>query len=88
MDEKIKLFLEKINLKQDYYKYFENARILKIKSSKDKLNWNFFIEIDSLLPVEVISFLDTNIFAGFKDLNSVTYTLFPKTVDKMLVNNY
>ena len=88
MDYKIKLFLEKINLNQDYYKYFENAKILKIKSSKDKLNWNFFIEVDFLLPVEVISFLDANISSGFKDLNSITYTLFPKKVDKMLVNNY
>ena len=61
MDEKIKFFLEKINLKQDYYKYFENARILKIKSSKDKLNWNFIIATKDYIPVEVLKEIDKNI---------------------------
>ncbi|MBR3116478.1 MAG: PolC-type DNA polymerase III [Bacilli bacterium] len=88
MDDKIKLFLEKIKLKDDYYSFFNNSKIIKIKSSKDKLNWNFFIEVESLLPVEVLEFLDKNISSGFKDLNSVTYTLFPKEVDKMSINNY
>jgi hypothetical protein len=37
MDNKLKLFLDKINLNQEYYDSFSRAKILKIKSSKDKL---------------------------------------------------
>ena len=88
MDDKLKLFLEKINLKEDYYNYFSNGRIIKIKSSKDKLNWNFIIETEELLPLEVIKFLDENINNGFKNLNTVTYTIIPKKSDSLLVNNY
>ena len=88
MDDKLKLFLEKINLKEDYYNYFANGRIIKIKSSKDKLNWNFIIETEELLPLEVIKFLDENINNGFKNLNTVTYTIIPKKSDSLLVNNY
>ena len=88
MDDKLKLFLDKINLNEDYYRYFENGKILKIKSSKDKLNWNFIIEVNELLPVEVIKFLDENIKTGFPNLKTVTYTIIPKTVEKISINNY
>ncbi len=88
MDDKIKLFLEKINLNNNYYKYFDESKIIKIKSSKDKLNWNFIIETKELLPLEVIKFLDANIKSGFPKLDSVTYTIIPKKSDKIDINNY
>ena len=88
MDDKLKLFLEKINLNKDYYKFFETGKILKIKSTKDKLNWNFIIETDELLSLDLIKFLDENISKGFPNLNSVTYTIVPRKKDKITVNNY
>ena len=88
MDEKLKLFLEKINLDKNFYRYFEESKLLKIKSSKDKLNWNFIIETNELLPLEVIRFLDDNIKNGFPNLETVTYTIIPKKVDKISINNY
>ena len=88
MDDKIKLLLEKINLDDNYYKYFEGSKIIKIKSSKDKLNWNFIIETMELLPLEVIKFLDDNIKSGFPKLETVTYTIIPKKSDKIDINNY
>ena len=88
MDDKLKLFLEKINLNKEYYNYFVDAKILKIKSSKDKLNWNFIIETKELLPINVIKFLDENISNGFPNLKTVTYTIVPSKVDKISINNY
>ena len=88
MDDKLKLFLEKIKINEEKYKYFKEGKIIKIKSSKDRLNWNFIIETKELLPLDVIKFLDENISAGFPNLNTVTYTIVPKKTDKMLVNNY
>ena len=48
MNDKLKLLLDKINLNSEFYKYFENGKIIKIISSKDKLNWNFIIETPSI----------------------------------------
>ena len=88
MDSKLELFLNKINLSKDDYKYFDNARIIKIISSKDKLNWNFIIEVKELLPVRILEFMDINIKNGFKDLNYVTYTLNVINIDKTMINDY
>mgnify|MGYP002659954540 FL=1 len=44
MDSKLELFLNKINLPKEEYNYFNEGKILKIKSTKDKLNWDFIIE--------------------------------------------
>ena len=65
---KLKLFLEKINSMKIIINILKDAKILKIKSSKDKLNWNFIIETKELLPLEVIKFLDENIKSGFPNL--------------------
>ena len=88
MDDKLKLLLEKINLNKNNYKYFEDGKIIKIKSSKDKLNWNFIIETSELLNLDLIKFFDENISSAFPNLNSVTYTIIPKKVDKSLINVY
>lgn len=88
MDDKLKLFLEKININDEYKKYFEHGKIIKIKCSKDKLNWNFYIETENLLPIEVLDFLDNNIKKGFENLNDVSYTIFPKEKNNLKINDY
>ena len=54
MDSKLELFLNKINLPKEEYNYFNEGKILKIKSTKDKLNWNFIIETKELLPIKIL----------------------------------
>lgn len=88
MDTKLKLFLDKINLKEEYFKYFNAAKLEKIKCSSDKLNWNFIIDIDDLLPLDVIKYMDEHIKDGFKELNTVTYTIVPKESYNVAINNY
>ena len=64
MDSKLELFLNKINLPKEDYNYFNEGKILKIKSTKDKLNWDFIIETKELLPIKVLEYLDENIKKG------------------------
>ena len=61
MDSKLELFLNKINLPKEEYNYFNEGKILKIKSTKDKLNWDFIIETKELLPIKILEYLDENI---------------------------
>ena len=88
MDKKLELLLNKINLSKEDYKFFEEAKIKTIKCSKDKLNWNFIIENKELLPISILEYLDNNIKNGFKDLNSVTYTLLVDGNNNVKVNEY
>ena len=88
MDTKLKLFLDKINLKDEYFKYFSDAKLEKIKCSKDKLDWNFIINTSDLLPLDVIKYIDNNIKKGFPDLNKVIYTIVPKQSYNVSINNY
>ena len=88
MDTKLKLFLDKINLKEEYFKYFSDAKLSKIKCSKDKKDWNFIISTEDLLPLEVIKYLDENIKNGFPELNKVMYTIEPKEKYNLSINNY
>ena len=53
MDSKLELFLSKLNLPKEDYNYFNEGKILKIKSTKDKLNWDFIIETKELKPIEI-----------------------------------
>lgn len=88
MDNKLELLLKKINLDEKYYDNFKDGKILKIKCSKDKLNWNFIIELNDLLPTKILEFLDKNISNGFPNLKSVTYTIIIKSKNELRINEY
>ena len=87
MDSKLELLLDKINLDTEDYKNFEDGKILKIISSKDKLNWNFILEVKDLLPISSLEKLD-EIKEAFPDLKSVTYTLKIEGITNAKVNEY
>ena len=53
MEEKIKILLDKINIDEGSYQYFNDAKITKIKVNPKKKTWDIFIEKESLLPVEI-----------------------------------
>ena len=58
MEEKIKILLDKIQVKEEYTPYFSDAKLSKIKiNSRDKA-WQVFIEKEKLLPVEVFQDLE------------------------------
>ena len=88
MDDKLKLLLEKINLNEENYTEFEDGKILKIISSKDKLNWNFVIETKDFLSIKVLKILDENLKPAFSNLKSATYTIKPINSSNSKINDY
>ena len=53
MDEKIKILLDKINIDENSYQYFCDAKITKIKINSKKDSWSFYIQKEQLLPVDI-----------------------------------
>ena len=88
MDSKLKLLLEKLNINEDDYKYFKDGKILKIKCSKDKLNWNFILDVKDLLSTDVLEVFDKNLSNAFSNLKSVTYTINIDNITNLKVNEY
>ena len=58
MEDKIKILLEKINIGEESFQYFNDARILKVKINPKNRSYNILIENKSLLPVEVLKELE------------------------------
>ena len=58
MEEKTKILLDKINIDENSYQYFSDARVTKIKINSKKDSWQIFIEKDSLMPPEVYEELE------------------------------
>ena len=59
MDDKIKILLDKINIDETSYQYFDDAKITKIKVNSKTNSWNIFIDKDELLPVEILEELES-----------------------------
>lgn len=58
MDEKIKILLDKIQMNESSYKYFEDAKITRIVVSSKTNNWNIYIEKKDLVPVKILEELE------------------------------
>lgn len=59
-----KLFI-KINLKKEYYKYFETSNLV-IKKNKEGTKYNFYINVNDMIPVIVFEELNERINKSFK----------------------
>lgn len=59
MDDKMKILLDKINIDETSYQYFNDAKITKIKVNSKTNSWNIFIDKDELLPVEILEELES-----------------------------
>ena len=73
MDEKIKILLDKINIGEEYFQYFNDASISKIKVSSKTNSWNIFIDMKSLIPVDVYNLLESNKNLLDENAKSITY---------------
>ena len=73
MDSKIKILLDKVNIGEDYFQYFNDAKISKIKISSKTNKWNIFIDIDKLLPVDVYKELDENKMLLDENAKDITF---------------
>ena len=59
MDNNIQILLNKINIDEDSYQYFNDAIMKKIKVNSKNNSWNILIDKDNLLPVEVLEELES-----------------------------
>ena len=81
MDDKIKVLLDRINIDENSYQYFNSAKISKIKVNSKIDSWLVFIEIDDLLPVEVYSELEEKKMALDKNASSIEFIFDVKNFD-------
>ncbi len=59
MDNNIQILLNKINIDEASYQYFNDAVMKKIKVNSKNNSWNILIDKDNLLPVEVLEELES-----------------------------
>ena len=59
MDNNIQILLNKINIDESSYQYFNDAVMKKIKVNSKNNSWNILIDKDNLLPVEVLEELES-----------------------------
>ena len=81
MNDKLKLLLDKLKLPNEYYKYFETGKILKLKLNKDRTKGVFEIEIDDKLPDSCTSYIDNNISSVFNNMESVSVKIIVRNLD-------
>ena len=81
MNDKLKLLLDKLKLPNEYYKYFETGKILKLKLNKERTKGVFEIEIDDKLPDSCISYIDNNINSVFNNMESVSVKIIVRNLD-------
>ncbi len=81
MNDKLKLLLDKLKLPNEYYKYFETGKILKLKLNKERTKGVFEIEIDDKLPDSCTSYIDDNISSVFNNMESVSIKLIVRNLD-------
>ena len=82
MEEKTKILLDKINIDENSYQYFNSAKINKIKVNSKIDSWLVFIEIDDLLPVEVYSELEEKKMLLDKNASSIEFIFDVKDVEE------
>ena len=81
MHDKLKIFLEKINMPKEYYNFFENGKILKLKLDHSRRNGVFVIEVENVIDNDVINYVNNNISHGFPDMDSVRAEFVVKNVN-------
>ena len=59
MEEKMNILLQKINIEEESFQYFSDAKLTKIKVNSKNNSWNIYIEKENLLPVSIFEELES-----------------------------
>ena len=81
MEENIKKLLDKINIDETSYQYFNDARMTKIKVNSKSDSWLIFIEKENLLPVEIYEELENKKMILDEKANSIEFVFDIKNQD-------
>ena len=72
MDDKIRVLLEKINIDNESYQYFNDAKISRIVVSPSTKSWNIYIDKNTLLPVEKLEELESKLYLLDEQAKKIT----------------
>ncbi|GGA62737.1 PolC-type DNA polymerase III [Ornithinibacillus halotolerans] len=90
-NEKLNLLLNQIELPKEYVnQYFVNSLLLKLDIFKQQKQWNFHIELESILPTNVYQELLTRLKHSFQQIASVDLYLYTRSKEYTdeIVRNY
>ena len=73
MEDKMKILLDKINIDEDSYQYFNDAKITKIKVNSKSDSWAIFINKENLLPLNIYEELEDKKFDLDKNAESIEF---------------
>ena len=88
MNDNLKKLIDKINLEEKYYQYFNEAKLLKIICNSEKTNYTFFIEIKETLPVELYQHFIELLKETYNDIEKVIVVFQPLNIKNELINEY
>ena len=88
MHDKLKLFLTKISLPEEYYSAFDGGKILKLKLDSTRKNGVFVIEVENILEEKILEFVNKNISKGFPDMQSIKAEFIVKNIDYNNITNF
>ena len=91
MNDKLKILLDKINLEEEYYKYFLNGALNKIIINKKDKSWDFKIILDKTIPLDIFIILKdktTKMFVDNEKVLSVSFDLTYNHIDYKYLRDY
>ena len=88
MHDKLKLFLSKVNLPEEYYDAFSGGKILKLKLDSSRKNGVFVIEVENIIKDEIILYINKNIKVGFPDMDSIKAEFIVRNINYEDTVNY
>ena len=88
MDDKMKILLDKINIDENSYQYFNDAKISKIKVNSKSDAWCIFINKKDLLPIEIYEELEDKKFCLDKNAESIEFVFNIENKDINIYKEY
>ena len=88
MEEKLKIFLDKIELDKDLYNSFLDSKLTKIKISSDKKRWTLFIDVSKPLDLDIIKEIDSRKNTLDKNAEEINIVYNLDNLDKEVLLTY
>ncbi|MDD3453104.1 MAG: PolC-type DNA polymerase III [Bacilli bacterium] len=88
MEANIEKLLKKINLEQENFVYFNDAKLIKIVGNKEKTNYSFLIEVEHILPLEIYLKIKELLKQEFKTINNIDLIIKCNNINASKISEY
>ena len=88
MNDNLKKLINKIELEEEYYHFFDNGKLNRIIGNKEKTNYTIIVDIDSTLPVELYQHFIDKVRNAYSDIEKVIVAFNVTNKDLSLVKDY